>query len=287
MKKLPHPSFRSPAAALLIMTAAAIASTSSFAQEFSLDFSDSKFTESKNPLSRIPDNASPALTTRFAFGPAAPTQGYSGPAFSFGYEVRASVPSDLTVQPQNILVEDNYANGKNKVVDTLLVTSSADWPESGTYSVAAAVVFPTKPFPLARLSYVALNWTQNESYNSKLRHRWLIQTGGKYYVHGDFLGRTGKMSDDGYIPIEAERGVNLSDRWIAYDPAVSLFAALKGPSIALGTALETVTAVGFYMDSIDFSGAGPGNRQWQFRLLSFNAQGFPDGSSQPSKSKKP
>ncbi len=242
-------------------------------------------------LARPPKFARDATTTVYPFGPAAPKSktvstfgaakpkaSYAGPDFLLGYEVRASAPSDLTVYPGKAVVEDNSENGKNAVQDAISITAQALWYDTNTYSVALAVVFPTKTFVLDRLAYSTSNWTLSKNqYNEKLRHRWIVQTGGKYYVNSSFLGRTGRSSSDAPVDVIAsERSGSLKDTWVAYDPAVSLFADLNAKPVKLGAALDKVTAVGLYIDALDFKGSGTNERQWKFKLISFVASGFVD-----------
>ncbi len=230
-------------------------------------------------LAQTPKAARSSTHTLYAFGPASPAAGYAGPAFQLGYEVRASAPVNLTVAPEKCVVQDNFANGKGRFNDTITVTAQANWPESEYFSVAAVVVFPTAKFKLGKLSFSALNFTGNKAYNDRLRHRWVVRSGDKYYVSTAFLGRPGRgSSEEAVAVVETER---LSGRlplqaleWIEFDPSASVFANFEGARKQLGAALDEVTAVGFYMDALDFPGNGPG-RQWEFRLISFTASGEP------------
>lgn len=216
----------------------------------------------------------------YAFGPSTPPGDYSGPAFNLGFEVRASAPSNLTVAPDKAVVEDDFVNLGSKLNDTIAITAYGDWAESETYSVAAVVVFPTAKFNLEALSYSALNWTTHKPYNDKLRHRWVVQTGGKYYVSRAFVGRTGRKASDHPVDvIQVGRAAPQFDQWVEYDPERSIFANLEGPRVVLGALLDEVTAVGFYLDATDYPGAPKGQRQWQLRLLSFSASGFPAATS--------
>ena len=269
---------RAPLGAL-VAALAAFAPAQLLANDERVRFSSDAYVEVGDmELARMPKAARDATKTVYPFGPASPKANYSGPEFLLGYEVRASAPSDLTVQPDKAVVENDMANTKTVKVDTISITAQALWPATNTYSVALAVVFPTKTFVLDRLAYSTSNWTLSKNqYNEKLRHRWIVQTGGKYYVNTTFLGRTGRPSpDEAFAVIASERHGSLPDKWVAYNPAVSLFADLNAEPVKLGAALDKVTAVGFYMDAMDFKGTGVNERQWQFKLLSFVASGFVD-----------
>ncbi|MDX2082218.1 MAG: hypothetical protein SFU53_15645 [Terrimicrobiaceae bacterium] len=227
-------------------------------------------------LSRTPRAAREATQTIFPFEPASPEASYSGPPFSLGYEVRASAPVNLTVPPERCAVENDFQNGSSMLNDTISIVGSGSWPESEMFSVAAVVVFPTKEFELESLSYSALNWSGNEIYNEKLRHRWVVQVDGKYYVNTGFLGRTGRPSEDQPVEvISTDRGARQFDNWVEYDPETTIFANFDGPIINLGPKLDGVTGVGLYMDALDFPGRGAATRQWQFRLITFSANGKP------------
>lgn len=266
--------------ALLAFVALA-AAPSARSQQAAVDFNGSTYVGGSGQfgdleLARTPKRARSATSALYEFGPAAPKSDYQGPAFSLGYEVRASEPSDLTVAPEKAVVEDNFANGKGQVNDTIAVTAYGNWPDTGTYSVAAVIVFPISAFTLESFEYSSLNWTNNKSYNDKLRHRWVVQTGGKYYVSVPFLGRPGRRApDQPSETMQAARTARNFDQWVEYDPSKSMFANLDAPRVILGKALDEVTAVGFYMDSLDFNGAGVGGRQWQLRLIQFAALGEP------------
>jgi hypothetical protein len=247
------------------------------AEEAVVDFdSKSYVNDASVELARTPAAAREATQTIFPFEPAAPEAGYSGPPFSLGYEVRASAPANLTVAPDKCTVENDVANGAEKVNDTISVVANGSWPEAETFSVATVVVFPTKKFSFNALAYSALNWTGNEGYNEKLRHRWVVQTGGKYYVSTAFLGRTGrKAENDAVDVIQVSRSARNFDEWVEYDPSTSIFANFDGAPVNLGNALDNVTAVGLYMDALDFPGRGRATRQWQFQLITFAAMGEP------------
>ncbi len=230
-------------------------------------------------LARPPKPARSSIHTIYAFGPASPEANYYGPAFSLGYEVRASAPINLTVLPEKCVVQDDFANGADRFQDTITLTAQGNWPETETFSVAAVVVFPTPKFKLGGLSFSALNFTGNKAYNERLRHRWVVRVGEKYYVSTAFLGRPGRgRSEEAVGTVESKR---FSGRpplhtleWVEFDPSVSIFANFERPGKMLEAALDEVTAVGFYMDALDFPGNGPG-RQWELRLISFAATGEP------------
>lgn len=259
----------------LLLGVAALAPCSAYAQKLVFDFQGSNYVDVGDvELARVPQPARNATSALFPFGPASPREFYSGPAFHLGYEVSASAPSDLTVAPDRMLVENNISNGRDRTQDTIALTSLANWPEANTYSVALAVIFPVKKFSLDTLTYSALNWTNNKSYNDKLRHRWLVQVGNNYYVNAHFLGRTGTADENGTInAISGVLGTSLVDRWVSYDPSKTIFAQFDAPVVRLGMKLEEVTEVGLYVDALDFNGAGPNARQWNFRLLQFTASG--------------
>lgn len=229
------------------------------------------------PLPRTPESARNATRKILPLASSSPKFGYDGPAFSIGYEIKCDVPSDLGVPADQLMVEDDFKMLNEKRTDTVAVSFRGDWPKTTTYSLAVVIMFPTRSFALESLAYSAGNWGDKsaKSYNDKVRHRWVVMTGGKFYVNTGFLART-------YIPpgmdefnvVRSERGVNLNDRWVPYDPTHSIFAQLDAPTLSLGDALDHVTAVGFYMDSIDFTGAGERARQWQFRLIQFKATGY-------------
>jgi hypothetical protein len=272
------PMFRSAAVAPLVALLAPFASSAASAEEEAVSFGSNLFVQSHEALQRVPEPADSASHAHYPFAPATPSAGYTGPAFLLGYEVRASAPSNLSIPRDKAVVENDVANGPGKN-DAIAVSAHADWAPDHTYSVACAVLFPTKPFALQSLEYSALNWVGNSAYNEKLRHRWLIQVGDKYYVHAGFVGRTGRTTADGSTDvIRADRPSTLSDHWIAYDPEASLFAQLDGERVKLGPALQQVTGVGLYMDSLDFAGAGDRARQWQFKLLKFSASGVPSAA---------
>ncbi len=227
-------------------------------------------------MARSPKLARSATQTLFEFGEASPAGDYSGPPYLLGYEVRASSPANLTVATDKCLVENDVANGPQQANDVISIVANSTWPESETFSVAVALVFPTQKFRLSSLAYSGLNFTGNAAYNEKLRHRWIVQTGGRYYVNKGFLGRTGRQGEDAPIEvIRTERSKRDFDQWVEYDPAATIFADFDTPSIALGSALDEVTGVGLYMDSVDFPGRGEATRQWQFRLFTFAADGQP------------
>jgi len=226
-------------------------------------------------LARPPSPAFSAHHVLHPLAPSTPPFNYSGPQFSLGYEVKASEPSNLAVGAEKAVVEDDIPNG-NQLNDTISVVAFGDWPAENIYSVAALVVFPTAPFVLGELSYTALNWTDNKAYNDKLRYRWVVRTGGKYYVNATFLGRAGiKDANDKVLAINTPRTTGSFDRWVPLDPSGSMFANFSVAPVALGNGLNEVTAVGFYMDALDFPGAGPGYRQWRLRLMTFEAYGIP------------
>lgn len=223
-------------------------------------------------LSRPPEPAEGATQALYAFGPAAPESGYDGPPFLFGYEIRSSAPADLSVAQERMTIEDNLHDG-GSLVDALSVRPVGDWSADATFSVAAAVVFPlASATRLESLRYSALNWTDNPSYNEVVRARWVVQTGGRYYVNAASLGRTASPAEGQAVnEMRVDRGATLADVWVAYDPESSIFAALDGDKIRLGAALDEVTAVGLYMDALDFRGPGAEKRLWQFKLLRFAA----------------
>ncbi|MBC8012271.1 MAG: hypothetical protein H7067_19490 [Burkholderiales bacterium] len=278
MKHPPQSLLRAPLRALVALFAVA-AIPSVFAEDAILRFDSDQYlatgaSAGDVELARPPKPARSARHTLHPFGLSSPDFGYTGPRFSLGHEVRASAPSNLTVGSDKAVVEDDVPNGTGVKNDTIAVAALGDWPAENLYSVATVVVFPTAVFDLGSLSYSALNWTDNKSYNDKLRHRWVVGTGGKFYVNAGFLGRTGVRNQKGTVDIiSASRLHGGFDRWVPYDPAVSIFADFSAPEVRLGERLGEVTAVGFYMDALDYQGAGPGKRQWQLRLISFHADG--------------
>lgn len=270
--RLPH--LRAPLRALAAALAASLA-TPGFAEETVLNFDSDLYVASGDvELARPPAPARAVMSVLHPFGPSSPDIDYTGPKFSLGHEVRASAPSDLTVGADRALVDDNFQNGNVQSNDTISVTAFGDWPADNIYSVAVVVMFPTPAFDLGTLSYAALNWTDNKSYNESLRHRWVVRTGGKYYVNAGFLGRAGVRNQQGRLNlIGASRYSAGFDRWVPYDPTVSIFADFNSVQVQLGDQLSDVTAVGFYMDALDYRGAGPGKRQWQLCLVNFQAGG--------------
>lgn len=248
------------------------------AEEVIVKFDGSDYVSGGIPaeMARTPKAARGATQTILEFGEASPDAGYSGPPFLLGYEVRASAPANLTVAPDKCVVENDVADGPQNAKDVISIVANSSWPEADTFSVAVAVVFPTKEFELSSLAYSALNFTGNAVYNEKLRHRWIVQTGGKYYVNASFLGRTGRQGEDAPVEvIRTDRSKRDFDQWVEYDPQATIFANFDTPPVSLGAALDKVTAVGLYMDSVDFPGRGEATRQWQFRLFTFAAEGKP------------
>lgn len=276
MKSLPSPlSCAAHAASLGLLL---LIASPTRAEETIVKFDGSDYVSGGIPaeMARTPKAARGATQTILEFGEASPDAGYSGPPFLLGYEVRASAPANLTVAPDKCIVENDVANGPQTANDIISIVANSSWPETDTFSVAAAVVFPTKEFELSSLAYSALNFTGNAVYNEKLRHRWIVQTGGKYYVNAGFLGRTGRQGEGSPVEvIRTDRSKRDFDQWVEYDPQATLFANFDAAPMALGAALDEVTAVGLYMDAVEFPGRGPATRQWQFQLFSFTADGKP------------
>jgi hypothetical protein len=246
------------------------------AAEIVLSFDSADYARGNLRFAHSPEPMRSSMRSLLPFARATPGGGYTGPDFFVGYEVRSDAPANLAVSDEILLVEDNVPNGPAKFNDAISIVPVVEWAGNRSFSVAALVVFPTKPFSLSALSYSASNWTRNRSYTEKLRHRWVVVAGGRYYVNVGFLGRTGRS--DNALPfdvIRTERSFNLVDAWVEVRPGESIFANLEGQAAPLGKALDSVTGVGFYMDSLGFQGAAQQNRQWQLRLLTFTAEGSP------------
>lgn len=214
--------------------------------------------------SPAPAVASGTINTR-AFGSGQPLTGYTGVPFSVGYEATASAASVLTFSRQQI--RDNSDGGT--AYDRLTIQNFSTIANTTTLSFAAVVVFPTTTFSLETLTAIGDMNASNSSFNSVSRAiRWVVQTGGAYYINTVNLNNTTLGSTTG---ITQTRGSTLTDSWIAYSPSTAINANLSVGATALGSALDSVTAVGLYVENDSFVGSGALSSQMTFGLSDFRA----------------
>ena len=210
--------------------------------------------------------ASGTINTR-AFDAGQPTTGYTGVPFSVGYQATASAASVLSFSRQQI--RDNADGGS--AYDRIAIQNFSTIANTTTLSFAAVVVFPTSTFSLEKLTAVGDVNAGNASFNSSSRAiRWVVQTGGAYYVNTVNLSNIALGSASG---ITQTRGTTLTDSWVAYSPSTLINADLSVGATALGSALNSVTAVGFYVENDSFIGSNTATTQLNFGLNDFVATG--------------
>lgn len=219
-----------------------------------------------------PERAGNAMPTFFPFVQASPEFGYNGPVFSLGYEIKWDALSDIRVPEDRLMTEDDFTMLDDRRTAKTAESLRGDRQQTTTYSASAYSFSPTRGFAVPSLAYPAGNRIEKaaRSCNEKLRHRWVVTTGGRLHVNTGFLGRISiQPGEDKFNVARGERDAGIADRRVPYDPTRSIFARLDD-------AWEQMPGAGFQMDSVDFTGAGDKARRQQFRLIRFTSTGYAD-----------
>lgn len=127
-------------------------------------------------------------------------------------------------------------------------------------------LFPTTTFSLNSVRVHTNNGAvANGNFNSTVQDALTVETGGQIYVNtATFNPQDTTLT----------RGSTLTDSWVLYDPAADLDANLSGSTVALGSALDTIMAIGVYREAENFDSSGTTTTQAAFALLDFEVDGI-------------
>lgn len=203
-------------------------------------------------------------TSTRAFGTATPASGYTGPAFSAGYEVTASASvTGLNFNRQRVENNTGVTFGGNDFLNIAAFGSSV--PASTTFSMAGVVFFSSgSPFEMTSLSLTSTASVRSAS--TAQTGRYMVQVGGSYYLSQQTF--TLATSGNGTVSSYNFSG-NLT--WAAYDPA-SAINFNQGSAIFNALSLSSVEGAGIYLENDSF--VSPASVQTNYTVSALNLGQF-------------
>lgn len=200
-----------------------------------------------------------------------PASSYTGPAFYGGYSY---VVNGASAAPSALSQQSIYNNERsNNTYDDISLQSYYNTGWAGTtMSLASVFVFKlSSPSSVTDLSTFVSSNTAN-TFRTGATWRWVIQTGGSYYVSQSTFNAGGS-----YTPYQFTLTGLSGAMWAVYTPSDSLN---FDQSAATYATVDTtnVTAVGLYLENDSWAGDSAAIG-FDVAIQSFTATGVPEPKS--------